>query len=170
MTPDEVARIRQWLEVARHATYYEVLDVAPDASPGEIQASYHRYALAFHPDNHPRAPPGTQRVLSHLFQLGAEAYRVLSTESRRGAYDAALERGQLRLPRSIAPDVGARDPDAIGKSPAARLHTRRASELTREGRLQEARRALVEALTLDDYENLEIDDWIQEIDQAIARS
>lgn len=169
LTPEEIERLKQWLAVARDASYYEILGVLEVADPGAIKDAYHQFALAFHPDNHPGAPPGARRVLGHLFQLGAEAYRVLSDPHLRSHYDRVIAEGVLRLPRDRARTrPRPSDLEAVGRTPAARYLARRAGELLDAGRPIEARQALTEAWARDDYDNPELEQRIESLDTALS--
>lgn len=65
-------------------SYYELLNVKRDASPGEITASYRKLAKVLHPDvcNSPEA--------GELFKAINEAYQVLKDPKKREAYDLSL--------------------------------------------------------------------------------
>ena len=60
-------------------SYYAILGIAADASPGEIRSAYRRLAKAFHPD---RYAGGSQ-----TFRDIQEAYAVLGDHARRMAYE-----------------------------------------------------------------------------------
>src|SRR5215204_3855417 len=62
--------------------YYEVLGVAKTASGEEIKRSYRRLAMKFHPDRNPGDTEAEQK-----FKECAEAYEILSDESKRRRYD-----------------------------------------------------------------------------------
>jgi DnaJ family protein B protein 6 len=64
-------------------TYYEVLDISPEASEDDIRKAYRRQALLWHPDKnqHKKEEAETR------FKLIAEAYEVLSDGDKRRVYD-----------------------------------------------------------------------------------
>lgn len=62
--------------------YYEVLNVSKGASKEEIKASYRKLAMKYHPDKN----PGNKEAEARFKEL-AEAYEVLSDESKKGMYD-----------------------------------------------------------------------------------
>lgn len=68
--------------MAEKRDYYEVLDVARDASPEEIKRSYKQIALRNHPDRNPDDETAVER-----FKEAAEAFEVLSTPEKRSLYD-----------------------------------------------------------------------------------
>lgn len=63
-------------------TFYDLLDVVPEATAGEIRKAFYKKSLELHPDKNPDNPEATQK-----FQSITDAYRVLSDEDRRKAYD-----------------------------------------------------------------------------------
>jgi DnaJ-class molecular chaperone len=65
--------------------WYAQLEVAPDATPAEIDAAYRRLARALHPDS---ARPESVDV--ERLQRVLEAHAVLSNPARRGDYDKFL--------------------------------------------------------------------------------
>ncbi|MBV8229184.1 MAG: DnaJ domain-containing protein, partial [Planctomycetaceae bacterium] len=62
--------------------YYEVLGVKRDAAPEEIKKAYRQMALKNHPDKNPGDTEAEKR-----FKEAAEAYEVLSDQSKRQRYD-----------------------------------------------------------------------------------
>jgi molecular chaperone DnaJ len=64
------------------ADYYELLEIARDASQEEIKKAYRKKAIKFHPDKNPGDPEAEKR-----FKEISEAYEVLSDEKKRQTYD-----------------------------------------------------------------------------------
>src|SRR5437868_15327551 len=62
--------------------YYEVLGVSRTASADEIKKAYRQLALKNHPDKNPGDAEAEKR-----FKEAAEAYEVLSDQSKRRRYD-----------------------------------------------------------------------------------
>jgi len=72
--------------------YYEILDVAKNASAAEIKKAYRKKAVQYHPDKN----PGDAKAEEN-FKKAAEAYEVLSDPDKKARYDqfghAAFEGG-----------------------------------------------------------------------------
>jgi molecular chaperone DnaJ len=66
---------------AKTTTFYDVLDVDPDATPSEIKRAYRAAARGLHPDlsKDPDAPERFQKIV--------RAYEVLSDPEKRTLYD-----------------------------------------------------------------------------------
>ena len=62
--------------------YYEVLGIGRDATAEVIKRTYRQLALKYHPDKN----PGDSEAEA-LFKEAAEAYEILSDESKRQRYD-----------------------------------------------------------------------------------
>lgn len=62
--------------------YYEVLEVPKNASKEEIKKSYRKKALQYHPDRNPG-----DKTAEDKFKEAAEAYDVLSDDTKRQRYD-----------------------------------------------------------------------------------
>nr|SPJ13427.1 DnaJ protein,putative [Plasmodium sp. DRC-Itaito] len=63
-------------------TYYDILNVSPDADSSEIKRSYYKLALEYHPDKN----PGDEEA-KVKFQKVNEAYQILSDKEKRAQYD-----------------------------------------------------------------------------------
>ena len=90
-------RLEAWVDVIEDSSYYEVLGVLDLADAAAIQAAFHEFALAFHPDGHEDGTEAERAAARYVFRRGAEAYRVLSDPDLRAKYDLALASGHLRL-------------------------------------------------------------------------
>lgn len=68
-------------------TYYDILQVSPNATEQEIQKAYRRLAKILHPDvcHEPDA--------EELFKTLNEAYSILSDPEKRTLYDATMQAG-----------------------------------------------------------------------------
>ncbi len=62
--------------------YYELLEVARDASQADLKKAYRRLAVKYHPDKN----PGNKEAEEKFKQISA-AYDVLSDERKRSLYD-----------------------------------------------------------------------------------
>lgn len=66
-------------------THYEVLQIDPRATVGEIKSAFRRLAKMYHPD----FTPGME---GSRFRKICEAYKVLSNPAKRRAYDRELQK------------------------------------------------------------------------------
>ncbi len=65
--------------------YYEILQVAPDASPADIKRAYRALSLEWHPDRN-SSPEAHSKI-----QVINEAYETLSDAQKRSFYDMELQ-------------------------------------------------------------------------------
>jgi hypothetical protein len=79
-------------------TFYDLLDVTPDATSAEIRRAYLDLARAHHPDQHAAAGDAARTANEREMQRINEAWAVLGDAGRREAYDATLA-------RTAAPDL-----------------------------------------------------------------
>ena len=70
--------------------YYETLGVERGASPDVVKSAYRKLAMKYHPDRNPGNHEAEDR-----FKAAAEAYSVLSDDSKRQQYD------QFGQPKSV---------------------------------------------------------------------
>ena len=81
--------------------YYEVLSVTKTADGDEIKRAYRRMAMKYHPDRNPGDTAAEEK-----FKECAEAYEVLSDDSKRKIYD---QYGHEGLRRGAAGGTAAHD-------------------------------------------------------------
>jgi len=68
-------------------TCYDILGVAPDATPEEIRAAYRNLAKQYHPDVNPDPDAGERFIAIQ------QAYETLIDPEARARYDLALQQG-----------------------------------------------------------------------------
>lgn len=77
--------------------YYDILEVAIDATNSQIKKAYYKKAMKYHPDKNPSAEA------EEIFKKISEAYQVLMDEDTRAAYDRYGKEG-------LEPQGGFMDP------------------------------------------------------------
>ncbi len=170
MEQQDRERIQAWDETLDVATYYEILGVLEIADEAAIRCAFHEFASWFHPDVHPQADDDTAARLRRLFQRGAEAYRVLTSETLRSDYDLALAKGHVRLGvPSIPPgsEPGARSLDELCSTASGRLHASKAERCISDGDLLGARRELWLALRCEEQPDPELRERIDALELAL---
>lgn len=83
--------------------YYQILEIAKDASGEEIKKAYRRLAREFHPDVNPGNKDAEEK-----FKDINEAYDILSDAQKRSQYDKFI---RYWKPKGLAEKVGMRVPD-----------------------------------------------------------
>jgi sulfatase modifying factor 1 len=122
------------------ATYYDVLDVPPDATLSQIKTAYRILVQLHHPDRLQQANSQVRRYAEERLKKINEAYAVLSDPARRARYDAGH--------RETAAEEPAPNPRRRRRSPGseqsdtvdAREWERQAKQAEREARFEERRR------------------------------
>jgi hypothetical protein len=70
--------------------YYELLDIAPTAPMDEVKKSFRQQIALYHPDKVHHLGKEFQAMAAERAAALTEAYRILSHEDRRAAYDKTL--------------------------------------------------------------------------------
>jgi curved DNA-binding protein CbpA len=160
-----------FLRSIEQKSYYAILRVPPDASPGDIKAAFHDFSLLYHPDRYVDSPVEIGEVATAIFKRGVEAYRCLSRAEARARYDEAQSRGALRPDGPVArkaPDPPPmRTLETIANNPHAKQYARKADRLLTIGHLEEARVQLVSACQADPY-NEELSERLTLLYEALA--
>lgn len=88
-----VEEIREAHRKIGSQNYYELLNVGMQATREEIKRAYYRLAKIYHPDRHFEASMRElKKELETLFAKVKEAYDVLSSDSKRAAYNERLSK------------------------------------------------------------------------------
>jgi curved DNA-binding protein CbpA len=82
-------------------TYYQILEIEPDASEERIKEQYLFLAQAWHPDKFSKADQKA-RAEEKIKQINA-AYDVLRNPAKRAEYDQSLRSTKKTAPRQPAP-------------------------------------------------------------------
>lgn len=69
---------------------YKLLNVTSTATLKEIQQSFRKLALEYHPDRHPNMSTASKKVLEEQFKAITDAYDVLSNTESRKLYDISI--------------------------------------------------------------------------------
>ena len=105
----------------RGVTWYDILGVLPDASPGEIREAYDAKAGLLRPELISGAPSNVVAAASRAQKFLGEALRVLGDPPSRDRYDAQIGGTPMAWgwpgPRISRPSRGGDPPTSI--SPAA---------------------------------------------------
>jgi curved DNA-binding protein CbpA len=81
-----------WAESLETMNYYDILRVAYDATPAEVQKAFHSLSLNCHPDRFVEEPVEVGQAASAVFKRLVEAYNVLRRPPLRARYDAELRK------------------------------------------------------------------------------
>ncbi len=82
---------------ANQPTFYQVLNLSPDATPAEIRKAYLKLSLKYHPDKN----PDNQEEAKEQFVKIGQAYDVLSDPIKKRQYDREIASGRLFSPSSF---------------------------------------------------------------------
>jgi formylglycine-generating enzyme required for sulfatase activity len=131
-------------------TYYDVLDVPPDATLQQIKTAYRILVQLHHPDRLQQANSQVRRYAEERLKKINEAYAVLSDPARRARYDAGhreaeSEEAKPGGPRKRRP--GARTGTGAGQAAyaEAREWAAQANQAEREARFEQRRREAQQA-------------------------
>jgi len=157
-----------WGELLDESNYYEILGILHLADAAAIRDAFHEFALAFHPDAQLELAPAERQLVLRIFQRGVEAYRVLSSDEQRAAYDLVLAKGGLRLEASgERRATGARSLDELCVSAAAKLYAKRAEDFITRGELGRAADELLRALRAEEGPNPDLAERLSDLNALV---
>jgi len=111
------------LQMARTQDYFWVLGVERDATPAAVDRAYEALARSFHADRYRLAPDDDRKTAKEMFDILAEAHRVLQDPARRRAYLAKLGRSDSSPENSSGgaerPAPSSAAPRAVASSPSS---------------------------------------------------
>ncbi len=131
-------------------TYYDLLDIDPEAKLGAIKKSYFALARLYHPDRFVLAKNGTlkERAAS-LFKRMSEGYQVLCDPEKRSAYDEQLRSGEgMRLLQKQRTQDGPKLEESAIKNPQAKKFFKLGVNALNQGDLKSAKMNLTLALSM----------------------
>lgn len=88
LTPDEINAKLAQLEQLSH---YELLEIAPNATPEQLAEAFPGLARRWHPDRLSPEHQGSRDAVTRVFARMTEAHRVLSSAASRAEYDRAVQ-------------------------------------------------------------------------------
>lgn len=171
-----------WAESLESMNYYDVLRVAFDASPKEIQEAFHGLSLRCHPDCFVEQPVEVGVAASAVFKRLVEAYDVLRRPKMRIRYDEQLRKTMTSEGGHVAEGQGAKfDEHAvaakktfeqrtlymIARNPKAKQFAAKADRFLSNGQLEEARIQVISAYQHDPG-NEELKERLDIIYEALA--
>ncbi len=139
-------------KIAGELSYYQLLQVEPDVSGGDLKKAYYTLSRSYHPDANRNLPEKVREGCHRISKVLTEAYCVLRDPRKRKAYDAQLEgSGELRIQLAEAAAVHARTESArrTGATPQGKQFLLKADEDVRNGNLASAVQNLQMALTFE---------------------
>ncbi|HEY7368735.1 MAG TPA: DUF4388 domain-containing protein [Thermoanaerobaculia bacterium] len=138
-SPGHLELVRNTYRRIDWLSHYELLGVAPNAIPEQVEAAYHERSRLFHPDlRHREDLKGLEKELTAVFDRLKKAYEELSNPERRAKYDAALD-----APQEVVVDPAS---DPVARKRLAMQNFRRAKELIEEKDFFPAIEMLLEAV------------------------
>jgi DnaJ domain len=109
-------------------TYYQLFGIAPAATADEVRRAFRAQIARYHPDKVHHLGEEFQAMAAERAAELTEAYRVLSDEQRRAAYDCALASTGHPSPAAAAPPpppaAHREKPDADGRAAGAEQFSR----------------------------------------------
>ena len=97
--------------------YYELLEIAANASADEVKKSFRAQIARYHPDKVQHLGKEFQSMAAERSAWLTEAYRILSDEGRRAEYDRACAEAAAGPPEVVGPQAAS--PDMVSESPAS---------------------------------------------------
>ncbi len=146
----EATTFLAWAESLETMSYYEILRVSNDASPAEIQQAFHELSLRCHPDRFVDEGPDVAQAAATVFKRAAEAYNILRKPAFRKRYDAEIQKGgqQHSFNERAVEEKKQHEQRTlfmIARTPSAKKAAAKADAFLSEGKLDEARVALITA-------------------------
>jgi curved DNA-binding protein CbpA len=162
-----------WAESLETMNYYDILRVAYDASPKEIQLAFHDLSLRCHPDRFVDEEPEVGKAAGAVFKRLVEAYSVLRRPQLRQRYDAELRKTQghsVSFDEHAAPQKQTfeqRTLFQIARDARAKRFAAKADALLAAGKLEDARIQLISACQ-NDPANAELKERLDILYEALA--
>ncbi len=152
MSEAAAAEVHALARMVDELNYYELLEVARNASVAEVRKGYHQVRRRFHPDASRNLDSTLRQDIERIAKRVAEAYSVLRDPRRRRVYDERLEENgeavRLQLVEAERQAERAEEADT-GSTPNGRRFFQMAQADYRAGNLTAAIRNLQTAVTYE---------------------
>jgi curved DNA-binding protein CbpA len=118
---DKLVELKRKLKEFEALTYFQILHVERDASPGKVRESFLKLAKIYHPDRYSGEAPEVRAVAADIFALMSSAHDTLSDAAQRREYVGQLDRGattgqdQAEVLRILRAESAFRDAEAMVK-------------------------------------------------------
>ena len=112
--------------------YYELLEIAPNASADEVKKSFRAQIARYHPDKVQHLGKEFQSMAAERAAWLTEAYRILSDEGRRAEYDLAWAEAAGDTTVPVTPPQGAPPPHVGSEPPPSPTPPSRGTQFTAE--------------------------------------
>ncbi len=148
-------------------TYYEILEVSPDADPKEIQRAYDHAKETFHADSPAMYSLFSEEEMRKIQTVIEEAYRVLMDEALRRSYDQSHSHRIERAPEEKFRTMPVKPTEIKGSLSFTDL-AMEVGDITYRGRsLKEIREKLgidLKTISAETKINMKILEWIEDED------
>jgi curved DNA-binding protein CbpA len=154
MTADNFSvEAEQLVKQIERLDYYQILQVDPGASIGQIRQAYHMQSRKFHPDRYFHLPDSHfKETVYTISKRVAEAYVVLRDAQKRRFYDQQLQQSQHRILRYTEQSAQAQKQaksEEIGKTEAGRRNYRQGMTELKRNNFSAAERSFKTALAYE---------------------
>jgi DnaJ-class molecular chaperone len=162
-----------WAESLATMNYYDILRVAYDASPADIQQAFHDLSLRCHPDRFVEEDPEVGQAAAVVFKRLVEAYSVLRRPALRKRYDEELRKASGQATKFDEHAVAEkktfqqRTLHQIARNVRAKQFAAKADAFLSAGKLEEARIQLITAYQ-NDPGNQELKERLDILYEALA--
>jgi DnaJ-class molecular chaperone len=142
--------IRALAGIVDELDYYQLLEVEPGASSGEIKKAYYKSSRSFHPNANPRGEADVLADCERISKRVTEAYCVLRDPRRRKVYDDREgDAPRMQLAEAQAEHKRVQVEERQGKTPQGRQYFQKAQQDVQGGKPQSAIQNLKMALTFE---------------------
>lgn len=151
MAAVKLAELRVLANIVEDLDYYQLLEVAPEATAVDVRTAYHSVARRFHPDRLRQEGPDVIAAAERVAKRVSEAYAVLRDPRRRRVYDQQKGGGERRLQLVSGGAEADRQvsQEREGKTPNGRRYITLAHQDLARDDLKNARQNLQMALTFE---------------------
>jgi tetratricopeptide (TPR) repeat protein len=92
--PPEISEVLAFRETMAQKNFYQILEISRSAPEEDVKKAYFQMARRFHPDRFDRkAAAEFRNQIDEVFDTITNAYRVLSNNDKRKAYDSGIGTG-----------------------------------------------------------------------------